>query len=338
MFLILGSIFIVIISYFFTERIRKYAIQNTIMDMPNHRSSHKIPTPRGGGLIIVIFSLCGFFYLAFSSYLTVKESLAIIIPLLLVSGLAWQDDKKNISTVVRAGCYFLAASCLVFFMEINIEIIHLWLMNFILVVGIVWMINLNNFMDGIDGIAGAEALTAMLFAIIIFYQLQDFSLLLISMVIASSVLGFLIHNWPPAKIFMGDVGSCSLGLIFCVIAFLAYKKHDVSLILWLILLSVFIVDTTLTLMKRILTNQKWYAAHKQHAYQILIQIGYSHKQVTLGVMGINMLIILPLAYLAFCTPEYIYSCLFLTYTVLTSVWLYIIFYLRNKRQDYTSAH
>ena len=164
-----------------------------------------------------------------------------------------------------------------------------WWGSGVAVIGVVWMINLYNFMDGIDGLAGVEAVTVSAVAAILLWS-QALDLVTSCLLLAAAVLGFLFWNWPPAKIFMGDVGSGFLGFVFAVLAIWSGKSGAVPLLIWLLLLGVFIVDATVTLVKRVARGEKLYEAHRSHVYQLAVQAGYSHKQVTLTVLLINIML------------------------------------------------
>jgi len=144
-------------------------------------------------------------------------------------------------------------------------------------------------MDGIDGIAGTEAITIS-GAAAIFLWVQNSGLVAVCLLILAAVLGFLIWNWPPAKIFMGDVGSGFLGFVIAVLAIWSENSGAAPLLIWLLLLGVFIVDATITLIVRMARGEKLYEAHRSHVYQLAVQAGYSHKQVTLTILLINIML------------------------------------------------
>jgi Fuc2NAc and GlcNAc transferase len=171
-----------------------------------------------------------------------------------------------------------------------------WVRNLLAFIGIVWMINLYNFMDGVDGLAAIEAISVSLFAGGLLLLQGSTGMAMLCLVIALSVGGFLMWNWPPAKIFMGDVGSGFLGLVFGTIAIVSENSYPMPLFVWLLLLGVFVIDATATLIWRVCQGEKWYKAHRTHVYQLAVQAGYTHKQVTLTVLGINMVLAL-LAYI-----------------------------------------
>ena len=168
----------------------------------------------------------------------------------------------------------------------------------VLVLTLVWMTNLYNFMDGIDGLAGIEVVSVCLIISTI-YHLTGFTpndgnaVLLL----AASAGGFLVWNFPPAKIFMGDVGSGFIGLLLGGLMLRDAAKEPKYLFVWLILLAVFIVDATMTLLYRIYMKERFYEAHKTHAFQYASRMMGSHKKVTISVVCINLLWLSPIALL-----------------------------------------
>jgi Fuc2NAc and GlcNAc transferase len=157
------------------------------------------------------------------------------------------------------------------------------------VVGIVWSINLFNFMDGIDGLAGSEAIAAVLFGAALAWE-TDPATASACLLLAASVGGFLLLNRPPARIFMGDVGSCWLGYVLAVLILASNGTGSVPMTSWFLLLSVFIVDATVTLIARVITGNSPVEPHREHAYQRLVRSGLSHGSVTGAVLGIDLLL------------------------------------------------
>jgi Fuc2NAc and GlcNAc transferase len=152
------------------------------------------------------------------------------------------------------------------------------------------MINLYNFMDGIDGLAGGQAVLVGLVAAAVSWNAGVPSLAAIALLIAAAAAGFLAWNWAPAKIFLGDVGSGFLGFVFAVIALASELRGTTPLLLWLLLLGVFVFDATLTLTRRVFHGDRWYDAHRSHAYQRAVQAGYSHQQVTTACLTLTALL------------------------------------------------
>ena len=169
--------------------------------------------------------------------------------------------------------------------------------------GLVWAINLFNFMDGIDGIAGVEALTMLgSAALILFISGHDDWLVPVGFLI-SCTAGFLVWNWPPAKVFMGDSCSAFLGFVIGLLALSTSASGLLNVWVWLILGSIFIVDATTTLITRVLHRAAWYQRHRSHAYQILARHFGNHQSVTIRVLAINLLWLFPLAFAAKIYPK-----------------------------------
>ena len=280
--------------------IRKIAIKKAIIDIPNERSSHKIPTPRGGGLAIVVVFYLYLLYLSFVETIE-KDFFFLLLPGIIMSIVSFIDDVKSLSPKLRLvmQAFVLILVIIVFNVFENVQFLNLGfsaisssviIAAVILFLGI-WFINLFNFMDGIDGYAGMEAITI----IGIYYFLTKDPVLLMLIAI---VLGFLVLNWQPAKIFMGDVGSTSLGYIVIVLAFHYSFKFDINFLTLMIPSSLFWFDATYTLIRRALNGEKLSDAHKKHAYQRLIQYGYSHQKVVIIGISINVVLFL-FTYLSF---------------------------------------
>jgi Fuc2NAc and GlcNAc transferase len=274
-----------------------------MLDIPNERSSHKIPTPRNGGIAIAIAFLLGMLWLAMNHIISLRLALALLNGGIFVAGIGYLDDRKPVSAKSRSIVHFIAAAIALYFLGgFPSLIVGSWQINlgwfgFILAaIGIVWLINLYNFMDGIDGLAGSEAIFVSLTMGILLWTHGVHGIAWLCFFLVASVAGFLFWNWPPAKLFLGDVGSGLLGFIFAVLALATAKQNILPLLIWLTLLSVFIFDTTFTLMHRLWRGERWYVAHRDHIYQRLVhEYGFSHKKVTVGIVLFNCIILLPIA-------------------------------------------
>ncbi len=290
-----------------TYLLRVYALKNNIIDTPNSRSSHVIPTPRGGGVAIVVSFLIGIMLFYFQGYLALLPAVGLIISGGVIALVGFWDDHGHIAARWRLLAHFSAAAFLLFclggFPALTISGYTIDLGLFGSVFGLlflVWMLNLYNFMDGIDGLASAEAVTACIGAIVIYLisgnhiELDSY---LILWLLASTVLGFLLWNFPPAKIFMGDAGSGFLGLIIGSLAISAGWIETKFFFCWLILLGLFIVDATWTLVRRVLGGFKVYEAHRSHGYQIASRKFKRHLPVTLLAIAINVAWLFPIALL-----------------------------------------
>lgn len=295
-------LFAFIISLIVTALIRRYALAKNIIDVPNSRSSHSIPTPRGGGVAIVLTFLLGFPVLAFYDLVSTTYALALTVAAGGVALLGFLDDHGHVAARWRLLGHFSAAAICVFILgglpplfffgiQINFGLIG----AFAAVLYLVWMLNLYNFMDGIDGLASVEAVSASCSAAIIYWLLGYHDLIWLPLLLSVTVLGFLYWNFPPARIFMGDAGSGFLGLVLGFFSLMSAWANSMFLWVWLILLGVFIVDATLTLVTRFLRGEKVYEAHRSHAYQFAARSFRSHRVVTLSVLCINVCWLFPLA-------------------------------------------
>ncbi len=299
---------LLLISVIFTYLIKNYAIKKSIVDIPNSRSSHTIPTPRGGGLAIILTFYLGVSYFYYLDEISLKLFLLLLssLPIVIISLI---DDLITLSSKIRMLIQVLCSIFAVYILggvnsiDFILFEVNGWWVNIFVVLAIVWITNLYNFLDGIDGYSSSQAIVAGLG---IFLILNNS----VGLIIAVCSLGFLFFNWPKASIFMGDVGSASLGYIFAVLCF--YDTSNGNIYVWLILLSLFWFDATLTLIRRFRNAEELTVAHKKHAYQRLVQAGFSHKQVTICLIGINVMFIILLKLM----PIYTYPYLFLVIIVL----------------------
>lgn len=290
----------VLLSYWLTARIRQRALTRGILDIPNERSSHVVPTPRGGGMSIVVIFLLATLVLRLYGIIEWNLVLAFWVGGA-VAVIGYLDDLHQVRPLYRAAVHFGAALLAVVLLG-GVPPLNLgftvwnwgWLGNIVGVVGIVWMINLYNFMDGIDGIAGSEAIFVCVVVAVLLLMSGNSAFAILLGVFVAAVAGFLVLNFPPAKIFMGDIGSGFLGYTLAILA-IASAQTGFSLWAWLILLGVFIVDTLITLVRRVLRREKWYLAHRSHAYQHATTHFGSHLRVLSLIWLINLIWLTPLA-------------------------------------------
>jgi Fuc2NAc and GlcNAc transferase len=279
-------------SYGFTRILIRYALDKGVLDIPNSRSSHSIPTPRGGGLsfvaVYVVFVCAGSTWLGMS----LRVLAGMVIGGSLIAVVGWCDDRKSLSVRTRVIVHFLSAALAVYCLgglpEIRLgrDTIGLGALgSAAATLALVWSVNLYNFMDGIDGIAGTEGVMAGGTAGMLALLQGKIAFAYLCFGLASSVLGFLILNWQPAKIFMGDVGSGFLGFVVMYLAIWSERSGVLPMTTWVILFSVFLVDATLTLVRRMLSGERLYEPHRSHVYQLAVQAGHSHSQVT-GVVAL----------------------------------------------------
>lgn len=262
------------------------------LDVPNERSSHTKVTPRGGGIAIVVSFLVGISLIHLIGNKTpiyTPYFLGFLFSSFVIATLSFYDDFHVVSFRVKlsgqiisiiVGLYsgiVIDVVHLPFFGEVNVGILA-YPLTFIWVLGLT---NAYNFIDGLDGLAASTAVIAAGFFAYITFQQGSHFIYLASLTLAAASLGFLIFNWSPARIFMGDVGSTFLGLVFAVMAVIAarYDHSHTSLFVVPLLLFHFIFDTVFTFFRRLLAGEHVFTAHRSHLYQLLNRIGYSHKRV-----------------------------------------------------------
>ncbi|MCI0591420.1 MAG: glycosyltransferase family 4 protein [Gammaproteobacteria bacterium] len=288
-----------------TGLVRRYSLRHSLIDIPNERNSHVVPTPRGGGLGLSVVVILAVVFLALVGALTIDTAMALAGGGLMVSAIGWIDDHKDIAASWRALAQIAAACWALFWLggvdSIDLGVTRLslgWLGTVLGFVGLMWITNLYNFMDGTDGFAAIQCICAGIMGGLLFYMQGEAGLAMVCFVMASASSGFLIWNWPPAKIFMGDVGSYLIGFTFGVLVLAGERTGSTPALIWSILLAIFVWDATLTLLRRAALGEKWYAAHRSHAYQRLVQLGVSHRQLAIGMVLVNVFLLWPLAYLA----------------------------------------
>lgn len=292
-----------VLSAALTGALRRYALARQILDVPNQRSSHKVPTPRGGGMAIVLVVLVALVGATAWGALPLGTGLGLAGAGAVVAAVGFADDHGHIAARWRLLAHFSAAGWglawlgglpgLTFFGWD----LHLGLAGSALaVVALVWLLNLYNFMDGIDGIAGVEAISACLGAALAAHLSgAPAPMIALPVWLAAASAGFLAWNFPPAKIFMGDAGSGFVGLLLGLLALHAAHANPSLVWTWLILLGVFVVDATVTLLRRLARGEKAHEAHHCHAYQYASRRLGGHRPVTLAVAAVNVLWLLPLA-------------------------------------------
>ncbi|TWI47028.1 Fuc2NAc and GlcNAc transferase [Pseudomonas duriflava] len=298
---------VAIVSWLGTAALRRYALSNRIIDTPNARSSHAVPTPRGGGMAIVAVFLLAIAGLYQEGMISLSFMLALMGGGGLVAVIGFLDDHQHIAARWRLLGHFAAAGWGLYWLGglAPLELGSFYLgtgivMQVLAVFYLVWLLNLYNFMDGIDGIAGLEAISVALGGAFLYVLTGAPIAAWVPVLLSSTVLGFLLWNMPPARIFMGDAGSGFLGIVFGLLSLQAAWVNPKLFWSWLILLGVFVVDATWTLIRRLLNGEKLYEAHRSHAYQWASRRFSSHKVVTLGVAALNLFWLLPCALLVAC--------------------------------------
>ncbi|HAU0695052.1 TPA: glycosyltransferase family 4 protein, partial [Legionella pneumophila] len=302
---IILNVFLIFVSAILTKLFALFAQHTKLIDIPNERNLHSRPTVRGGGVVFIGLSLFCWFFICNSQFFLTLEQFIFSIAIILIATISFIDDLYNLSVKIRFLFQCLIAFLTVIFIapsQLDFGLLlfeNTYLIAFFLFFAVIWAINHFNFMDGLDGFCASQAIF-LLAAYAFFFNsagslvYQEFCLILIS-----SLAGFLIFNFPPAKIFMGDVGSASLGLITFFIAIIAQKNYQIPILYWFILNSLFLFDSTVTLIRRIINHEKWFSPHKKHAYQRLKQLGINSRFILLGQTIINGSLFLSVIFIHF---------------------------------------
>jgi UDP-N-acetylmuramyl pentapeptide phosphotransferase/UDP-N-acetylglucosamine-1-phosphate transferase len=292
------------LSYFGVLEYSKWAIREKILDIPNERSSHTEPIPRGGGLVIVALTLGGIFiYQVLGCCYSWKVVLGFMLGAFLIAGISWVDDLHSIPIGIRFTAHSLAAiigiASFGYWHTVSFPLIgqiHLGLVG--LPLSFFWIVGLTNafnFMDGIDGIAAGQATVAGFWWFVFGWLYLQPLLMVLGLFLACSSIGFLAHNWPPARIFMGDVGSAFLGYTFAMLPIMATDSlspqggWDGSFLATILLTWPFLIDTTFTFLRRLYNGEDVLRSHRSHIYQRLAIAGYSSCFISLTYMGLTIM-------------------------------------------------
>ncbi|OMH30901.1 glycosyltransferase family 4 protein [Motiliproteus sp. MSK22-1] len=292
-------------SWFLTGLLHRYALAKNLLDVPNDRSSHSVPTPRGGGIAIVLTFIVGCGVLVVQEGASYREIFGLVGAGGIAALIGFIDDHRHIAARWRLIIHFFAAGWGLYWlggmpplMLFDIAFDLGWIGHLLTAVYLVWLLNLYNFMDGIDGLAGIEAITSGFGAGVVCWLVLSDPLSLavfLPFLLVASVIGFLFWNFPPAKIFMGDGGSGFLGLVFGLLSLQAAWAAPKLFWCWIILLGVFLVDSTVTLIRRLLHGDKVYEAHCCHGYQYASRKLGGHKVISVSVGLINIFWLTPIA-------------------------------------------
>lgn len=290
------------VSVVLTGCMRWYALRTDLLDRPNERSSHTRPTPRGGGVAIVLSCLLAVPALAWNGRLGADLAWALLGSGGLVAVLGFVDDRISLPARVRFVGHLAAAAwglwwlgtippVPVFGSQLDLGVAG----SVLSLVYIVWMVNLFNFMDGIDGIASIEAISVAAGGAVLWLLAGRGTGWVAAWVFAAATAGFLVWNFPPARIFMGDAGSGFLGLVVALLSLWCGRESPALIWSWLILVGCFMVDATTTLIRRVRRGERFFEAHRLHAYQYASRRAGGHRPVTLAFAAVTLVWLLPIA-------------------------------------------
>ena len=284
------------VAWLCVAALRRWAAQR-LLDLPNARSSHTRPTPRGGGLVIVLVILGGLLGAYFVAGMGDGRVLVCYgTGALVIAAISWLDDLRGVANRLRFAVHFVGAALLVAggwwatgvtlpggvvlpFGLLGIPLTLFW---------VVGLTNAYNFMDGIDGLAGGQAAIAGGAWAVWGMLTNDPWSLLLGTLLAGSSLGFLAHNWPPARIFMGDVGSAFLGYTVAALPLVAARRTPTALLAGVLIVWPFLWDAGFTFLRRWRRGENVWAAHRSHLYQRLVIAGWSHRRSTLLYLGLAL--------------------------------------------------
>ena len=315
-------IVLLLLSWTLTYFIKNYAIKKSLFAEVNERSSHSVPTPHGGGIAIAVTWFIGLGYLYFTDAIDVELFYALMVGII-ISFVSFFDDIYELSPKIRLVTQAFVAIFGIYFLgglrEIDFDLFVIdnqFITNIFSFFLIIWFINLYNFLDGINGYAGSEALFLSVAGFVLF-EGGHF------LVLAVAVLGFLYWNFGNAKIFMGDVGSTLLGYNVAIFTIYYANQNEQNFWIWIVLFGVFWFDATITLLRRKLNGEKLSQAHKKHAYQRLSQSGWSHSKVVVFLMLVNVFLFL----LVYFIPN-----IFIVFLISLIVLYLIVKYIDSKKR------
>lgn len=261
----------------------------SMVDSPNERSLHQGQVPRGGGVVFVFFLVASLLLMmVWSDRHQTFAALAILTTSW--AALGWFDDRRDLSPSLRlAWQLLLAIVTLALFgfvteLKLSNELVLVlgWGGALLSLVGLLWFVNLYNFMDGMDGLAASQTIIACLTLAWWLLILGDWWLALCCLTLAAATYGFLLRNWNPASIFMGDVGSIALGAFFGTLMIYLNTFHNIPILCLILIFAVFVADTSITVLKRMLRAERIWLPHRSHYYQRFAALGVNHGHIVLG--------------------------------------------------------
>jgi Fuc2NAc and GlcNAc transferase len=315
------------LSLTITEIVRRYAVRHSVIDRPNERSSHTNPTPRGGGLGILVATLVAGAIGSATGAILWRDSLTLGVGMALLGSIGWLDDARSLQPRTRFTFQVIAAIWTLWRfgglpdLRLGETVLHLGPWGYLVgVVGIVWSINLFNFMDGIDGLAGSQATLIFGTAALLLFSMDNGSMGAIALILATGSLGFLIWNWPPARIFLGDAGSGALGYLAAGMAIGSENERSVPLLVFGILGGVFVLDATLTLARRLARGKNAAHAHRDHAYQRLAT-AWGHHWVVSAAAALVTAVLATLGILGALRPSLLLPATLAAYSLLLALFV-----------------
>lgn len=306
-----------------TPMLTQWLRSRRIIDWPDERRSHQQPTPRGGGLALLL----GFTVAVLGAVAQPRSMLPLALFAVALGTLGWLDDRYGVPVRWRLAIMLICAVSLVLALGPIAEVAVMdqvinwpWLWTPLALVAVVWLINLHNFMDGSDGMAAMQGAWSGGVLGWLLYQGGSPAAGLAGLALAGACLGFLAWNRPPARLFMGDVGSLVIGGLVGLLAYAGAAQGIVSIWLSLMVCALFVVDATATLVRRLSSGGQWYTPHREHAYQQLIGVGWSHARVLAVYASVNLVLVLPMVVLVYYRPLWDWPLAMLLVVILVAAW------------------
>ena len=323
-----------VIAFLLTPLVRRYSLRRGLIDEPGPRRSHATRIARGGGLAIGVAIVSASCFQAMAG----QQTLSFLLGAVIVLSLGWCDDHRPLPVGWRLATQLFVAVGILTWLG-PVESIHVagmpvdlvWVWTPLAAVALVWLMNLFNFMDGSDGLASAQGVISCGLFSAVFAVHGELVPAGLAGVVAGATAGFLFWNWPRASIFLGDSGSLLLG--WCVGSLALFGTLSGSISIWLafIIVSPFVVDATATLGWRLARGKRWYTPHKEHAYQYLIQMGWSHHRVLLAWIALNALLVVPATALVLWKPQSDLGAAAGMAVILAGGWYVVHFVVSNER-------
>ncbi|KAA9132054.1 glycosyltransferase family 4 protein [Marinihelvus fidelis] len=318
--------------------VRRLALRSNMLDRPGERSSHTTDTPTGGGAGLYAAMLL-VALLPFPWWSVPAQWVVVLVCMLPLVVIGWVDDRHDLAWTWRLSVQFAVSLGLVLLAQASqagigwpgatLTVSLMAVATFYLV----WMMNMFNFMDGSDGMAGGQGMFCGGVIAVLFLVAGDTGLMQAAVALAAACLGFLAWNHPPARIFLGDTGSIPLGLAIGALLLLGVASGDISPPVALLVPATFMVDAGMTLLWRVARGERWYTAHRNHLYQRLIRHGWSHGRVLWVYQGANVFFVVPMIVLADKNPGTAWLTVGICVTLMVAVWTVSTAHLGGVREQ-----
>ena len=315
--LVLSMVVVAIASWWLTGRTLRRALRRGWLVHPDERSSHEHPTPSGGGAGLVAATLLGWAMAAVLGMMKPSTAVALAIPVGVLALVGWADDRRPLPASIRFLVQCIVTGWVLYVLHAVSGAAGWALLPAAL--AILWLTNLTNFMDGSHGLAAGQGAFAAAGLAMLFVAAGDPPRAWLAAMLAAACIGFWPWNSPIPKIFMGDVGSIPLGFVLGTLLVWGTLDGTLPPTSWL-LMATFIVDSTVTLLRRVAGGERWYTAHKKHLYQRLIGNGWPHRRVLRACLAIDLLVVAPVVVIGWVYPGLVWPLTVAVTALLVGTW------------------